>query len=117
LSPFHSGGDDLFEPRPHSAIAILMEHRGREASAPRQASVTLDNMSYATELHEALSDRQSWAARAASQVKRFWAFLRREREIARAVAELHKMTDRDLYDIGVERGRIVHTVRHGRDFD
>ncbi len=115
LLPFYSSREDLSEPKP--AIAILMEHRGVRADAPTQLSVTLDNMSLAAELHVASSGRQGWAGWLASQVKRAWVFLQREREIFRAVRELGRMTDRDLYDIGVDRGRIEDVVRHGRDFD
>lgn len=115
LLPFYSSREDLIEPKP--AIAILMEHRGVRSDTPTPLSVTLDNMSLATELHVASSSRQSWAGWLASLVKRAWTFVQREREVARAMAELRKMADRDLYDIGVERGQIEHIVRHGRAID
>lgn len=113
--PFYSSRAALADPKP--AIAILMEHRGARTDAPTQLSVTLDNMSLAAELHGAVSRRQSWGGWLASQAKRAWVFLQREREVARAMAELRKMADRDLYDIGVERGQIEDVVRHGRAID
>ena len=57
-----------------------------------------------------------WGAWLGCRMTAFWAYLRREREVARAVAMLSRMDDRTLRDIGMERGQIEGAVRHGRDF-
>ena len=50
-------------------------------------------------------------------VAQLWAAFRRERAVARSVSKLSSMSDRDLRDIGIDRGRIAFAVRHGRDHD
>lgn len=39
------------------------------------------------------------------------------KEYRKAVAELRGLSDAQLKDIGIDRGSIVHTVRHGKPTD
>ena len=83
----------------------------------RQATVTLSGLVSNRNFDAALYPRRSWLTRVKHNVVRVLAFLERERHIARAVAELSRLDDRMLQDLGIERGNIANTVRHGRDID
>jgi uncharacterized protein YjiS (DUF1127 family) len=95
---------------------LLPSYRGVTTGARLRADVVIDNMSIAND-NIVPPGRRGWGARAIGQVKRLVAYLERERKIALAVRQLARMSDRDLHDIGVERGGIEHVVRHGRDID
>ena len=83
----------------------------------RQATVTLSGLVSNRNFDTASYPRRSWLARVKHTVVKVLAFLERERHIARAVAELSRLDDRMLQDLGIERGNIANTVRHGRDID
>jgi len=61
--------------------------------------------------------RAGWATALLGCLAQLWAAFQRERTIARGVSKLSSMSDRDLRDIGIDRGRIGFAVRHGRDHD
>jgi uncharacterized protein YjiS (DUF1127 family) len=61
--------------------------------------------------------RRSWISRLTGSIVKLLAFLQREYGVRRGVAELSRMDDRTLYDIGIDRGAIEHAIRHGREFD
>lgn len=68
-------------------------------------------------LDAAPSAHPAWGVRLVGVIAGFLAHLKSEREVARATAALARMDDCDLADLGVERGKIEHAVRYGRDFD
>ena len=41
--------------------------------------------------------------------------IRRERDIARSIAQLSSLDDRTLLDMGIQRSQIAHVARYGRD--
>jgi hypothetical protein len=49
-------------------------------------------------------------------VRRFWAYLRRERRIRKAAAQLAQFDDLLLRDMGTDRCRIERAVRYGRHY-
>ncbi|MBV8180398.1 MAG: DUF1127 domain-containing protein [Mycobacterium sp.] len=53
-------------------------------------------------------------ASVASPVSRLWSWIRREREVRRAVVMLRTLDDRTLLDLGIHRSQIEGVVRHGR---
>jgi uncharacterized protein YjiS (DUF1127 family) len=49
-------------------------------------------------------------------VRRFWAYVRRERRIRKATVQLAQFDDRLLRDVGIDKCRIERAVRYGRDY-
>jgi uncharacterized protein YjiS (DUF1127 family) len=112
LVPLHSGRDYACDPHPFPLLPAY-----RRVKADVVVPVVTDNMSLVDAFEIAPSERYSRVGRSIGAIRRFVAFLRHEREVFVAVRQLAKMSDRDLYDIGIERGQIEQVVRHGRDID
>lgn len=112
LVPLQSSRDDACDPHP-----FPLRPAYRRVAAGVIVPVVTDNMSPVDAFDIVPTERRSRAGRLIGSIRRFVAFLQHEREVFVAVRQLAKMSDRDLEDIGIERGRIEHVVRHGRDFD
>lgn len=66
--------------------------------------------------HIGRANRWSWLTLAWEVVVTLWTYVRREREIRRAVAALAKFDDRTLRDIGIpHRSRIEQVIRYCHD--
>jgi uncharacterized protein YjiS (DUF1127 family) len=66
--------------------------------------------------HIAPSVRTNLVKTCWQDVRRFWAYLRRERRIRKATVQLAQFDDRLLRDMGIDKCRIERAVRCGRDY-
>jgi uncharacterized protein YjiS (DUF1127 family) len=79
-------------------------------------TVKLGNARDRSSRHIAPSVRTNLVKKCWQDVRRFWAYLRRERRIRKAAVQLTKFDDRLLQDMGIDRCRIERAVRYGRDY-
>ena len=79
-------------------------------------TVKLSNARNRSSRHITPSVRTNLVKKCWQDVRRFRAYLRRERGIRKAAVQLAQFDDRLLRDMGIDRCRIERAVRYGRDY-
>ena len=82
------------------------------ASSPLLASVRLVG-SGLPDLHETASNQTRVPTTPTSSIARFWARMRRERNVRRTMVRLSALDDWTLKDIGLHRSQVESVARHG----
>jgi uncharacterized protein YjiS (DUF1127 family) len=79
-------------------------------------TVKLGNAQDRSRRHIAPPVRTNLVKKCWQDVRRVWAYLRRERRIRKAAFQLAQLDDRSLRDMGIDQCRIERAVRYGRDY-
>jgi len=79
-------------------------------------TIKLSNAQDRSNRHIAPSVGTNLVKKCWQDVRRFWAYLGRERRIGKAALQLAQFDDRLLRDMGIEQCRIERAVRYGRDY-
>ena len=86
------------------------------STPPITGTVKLSNARDRSSRHIAPSVGTNLVKKCWQDVRIFWAYLRRERRIRKAAAQLAQFDDLSLRDMGIDRCRIERAVRYGRHY-